>query len=163
MLLVASFSSVSQWLYAGVGGVLLGRRREEATHGDLGWGWGFLRCSLSNSFHSGFWSGHEFLACRRARCLAQSAALLCPSLQHILCAVTPVAQPSFYRFQSPNISYGPGEPEPESDLSKPGTELTPDTTRGLVGNSVPRFYIENLGHQQILLLGPNTYSCSHHD
>lgn len=110
-----------------------------------------------------FWSGHEFLAFRRACCLGQSAALLCPSLQHTLCAVTPVAQPSFYRFQSPNISYGPGEPEPESDLSRPGTELASDTTRGLAGNSVPRFYIENLGHQQILLLGPNTHSCGHHD
>lgn len=27
--------------------------KKDARHGDLGWGWGFLRCSLSNSFHSG--------------------------------------------------------------------------------------------------------------
>lgn len=33
-------SSVSPWLYAGVGGVLLGRRREEARHEEETWGGG---------------------------------------------------------------------------------------------------------------------------
>lgn len=112
--------------------------REEARHlrrGDWGWGWGLLRCSLSNSFHSGL----GMSSWRSGGHTAWTSQLLLSALpSNTHSAVTPVAQPSFYRFQSPNISYGPGKPEPESDLSRPGTELAPDTTRGLAGNKRPQ-------------------------
>lgn len=45
----------------------------------------------------------------------------------------------------------------------PGTKLVPETTQGVVGNSFPRFYTENLGHPQILLSGPSTHCCCHRD
>jgi hypothetical protein len=53
-----------------------GEWREEARHGDLGVGWGFLRRMLSTSFHSGLGIGSWHSGGQAAR-----AALFCPSLQ----------------------------------------------------------------------------------
>lgn len=86
-------------------------------------GWGFLRCWLSNSFHSGLgmssWQSEG-----QAAWTSQLFFSVLPSNTHPV-AVTPVAQPFLYRFQSLNISYGPEEPELESDLSRPGTKSAP--------------------------------------
>lgn len=104
--------------------------REEARHGDLGVGWRFLRCTLSNSFHSGLVPGVQE---GKLPGLLFSVLLF----RYTLLVVISVAQPPSYRFQSLNTKYAIGGLEPESGLSRPGPESDPCVNLGFSGEQLP--------------------------